>query len=147
MDKERLEEARKRAQIISHRIRSRNDEAVRSKIQDYPDELYCRPEDLGIDLEAWRYIDSIGANHWLVFAHPNILRDHPDTSLHYRGIATLSLKRVSQLVGAVDRWEQFPYEVRVSEEKALRVSQLYNIIISSIINYSTAWTLENGYRN
>ena len=29
----------------------------------------------------------------------------------------------------------------------LRVAQLYNAVISSIIEGSTGWTLENGYRN
>lgn len=33
MDRNRLEEARKRAQIISYRIRLRVDEAVRAKIE------------------------------------------------------------------------------------------------------------------
>lgn len=76
-----------------------------------------------------------------------MLRTHPDTSLHYRGIATLSLKRVQQIAGSVDRWERAPNRVRVTEERALRVARLYNTVISSIIRESTDWTLENGYRN
>ena len=76
-----------------------------------------------------------------------MLREHPDTSLHYRGIATLSLKRVQQIAGSVDRWEKAPDRVRVTEERALRVARLYNTVISSIIRESTDWTLQNGYRN
>ncbi len=35
----------------------------------------------------------------------------------------------------------------MTHEKALRVCQLYNTVISSIILDRTDWTLENGYRN
>ena len=34
----------------------------------------------------------------MVFAHPDLLQQHPDATLYYRGIATLSLKRVSDMV-------------------------------------------------
>ena len=147
MERNRLEEARKRAQIISYRIRQRVDEAVRAKILAFSGDLTGRPEDFGIDLVAWRYIEENGMKRRLVFAHPNMLRAHPDTSLHYRGIATLSLKRVQQIAGSVDRWERAPNRVRVTEERVLRVARLYNTVISSIIRESTDWTLENGYRN
>lgn len=147
MERNRLEEARRRAQIISYRIRQRVDEAVRAKILAFAGELTGRPEDFGIDLVAWRYVEGSGIEHRLVFAHPNMLRAHPDTSLHYRGIATLSLKRVQQIAGSVDRWERAPNRVRVTEERALRVARLYNAVISSVIRESTDWTLENGYRN
>ena len=147
MERNKLEEARKRAQIISYRIRQRVDEAVRAKILAFSGELTGRPEEFGIDLMAWRYVEGIGVKRRLVFAHPNMLRAHPDTSLHYRGIATLSLKRVQQIAGSVDRWEKAPGRVRVTEERALRVARLYNTVISSIIRESTDWTLQNGYRN
>jgi hypothetical protein len=147
MHRNRLEEARKRAQIISHRIRLRVDEAVRVKILAFSGDLTGRPEQFGIDLVAWRYVEESGIRRRLVFAHPNMLRAHPDTSLHYRGIATFSLKRVQQIAGSVDRWEKAPDRVRVTEERALRVARLYNTVISSIIRESTDWTLQNGYRN
>ena len=147
MERNRLEEARKRAQIISHRIRLRVDEAVRAKILAFSGDLTGRPGQYGIDLVAWRYVEESGIKRRLVFAHPNMLRTHPDTSLHYRGIATLSLKRVQQIAGSVDRWEKAPDRVRVTEERALRVARLYNTVISSIIRESTDWTLQNGYRN
>ena len=83
----------------------------------------------------------------LVFAHPKVLATHPDTSLHYRGIATLSLKRVSSIAVSVDSWEKQPNRARVSYENALKVARLYNVVISSIISNSTDWSLEDGYRN
>ena len=54
MERNKLEEARKRAQIISHRIRLRVDEAVRAKILAFSGDLTGRPEQYGIDLVAWR---------------------------------------------------------------------------------------------
>ena len=147
MDRNRLEEARKRAQIISYRISRRADEAVRAKILAFSGDLTGSPEDFGIDLVAWRYVEGSGIEQRLVFVHPNMLRAYPDTSLHYRGIATLSLKRVQQIAGSVDRWERAPNRGRVTEERALRVARLYNAVISSVIRESTDWTLENGYRN
>ncbi len=71
----------------------------------------------------------------------------PDASIYYRGIATLSQKRVQQIVGSVDKWEKEPDNARVNKEKSLRVARLYNTVISSIILDSTDWALENGYRN
>lgn len=147
MARNKLEDAKKRARIISTRIRARTDEAVREKIASFAEKLSWAPEDCGIDREAWRRIEEIGVSPRLVFAHPDLLRAHPDASLHYRGIATLSLKRVQQIAGSVDAWEKEPRRARVSAEKALRVARLYNAIISSIILDSTDWTMENGYRN
>lgn len=147
MAPDRLEDARERSLIISNRIRSKIDETVRNKILGFSGELSGNPEQFGIDLEAWHYIKKIGVKRRLVFAHPNMLRAHPDTSLHYRGIAILPRKRVEQIAYSVDSWEKTPDRARVTEERAHQVACLYNTIISSIILGSTDWTLENGYRN
>ena len=147
MDNDRLDDAKRRAQIISERIRSRTDEVVRGKILDFQKKLSWNRKQLAIDEGAWLQVQAIKANPALVFAHPKILCAHPDTSLHYRGIATLSLKRVQQLVGSVQPWEENPDKARVKGSRALKVARLYNIVTSSIIQDSTDWTLENGYRN
>ena len=124
MERNRLEEARKRAQIISYRIRLRIDEAVRAKILAFSGDLTGRPEELGIDLVAWRYVKGISVKRRLVFAHPDMLRTHPDTSLHYRGIATLSLKRVQQIAGSVDRWESAQPRARHGRTRAASCATL-----------------------
>ena len=147
MDPHKLDEARKRALIISSRVRSRIDEAIRDKILAFPGALQWEPEQYGIDRTAWQYVKEIGVKHRLVFAHPDLLRAHPDASLYYRGIATLSLKRVQQIAGSVGTWEKNPGRARVTAERAVRVACLYNSIISSIILDSTDWTLDNGHRN
>ena len=147
MDEEKLDDARRRAEIISNRIRSRADELVRGKILAFPKSLSWDPGQLGIDEEAWRHVEAIDVEPSLVFAHPDVLCAHPDTSLHYRGVATLSLKRVQQIAGSVNQWEEAPSKARVKQKRALKVARLYNLVISSTIRNSTEWTLDNGYRN
>ena len=147
MDQAKLDDAKRRAEIISNRIRSRADELVRRKITAFQENLSWDLGQLGIDEEAWRHVQAIEANPALVFAHPDVLCAHPDTSLHYRGIATLSLKRVQQIAGSVTQWEETPSKARVTQQRALKVARLYNFVISSVIRNSTEWTLNNGYRN
>ena len=85
----------------------------------------------------------------MVFAHPELLQRHSETSLYYRGIATLSLKRVNSIAGNVENWENPTGRNRriPNPDVVRKVTRLYNAVISSIIEGTDAWTLENGYRN
>ena len=145
----RLEHARQRALIISENIRRRADVGVRQLIEDFaaPLEFEGRLEDLAIAPEAWEHIVQANIDPELVFAHPDLLRAHPQTSLHYRGIATLSLKRVQLMVGQVNRWEDGTLRRLPRPAKCLHVARTYNAVISVIITGVDDWTLENGYRN
>lgn len=67
---------------------------------------------------AWRKVKDAGIKPRWVFAHPDLLKAMPDASLHYRGIALLSRKRVQEIAGSVDTWERSPDSARVSDEKA-----------------------------
>ena len=97
---------------------------------------------------AWtRTILQTQINPKLVFAHPDLLRAHPETSLHYRGIATLSLKRVQAIATSVSRWEDGTMRQRPTAERCIRVARTYNAVISVVITGTDGWTLENGYRN
>lgn len=145
----RLEEARQRALIITRHIRERVDEGVRKTIKDFeaPLDFDGRLEDLAIAPEAWAHIVQAQFDPKLVFAHPDLLHVHPQTSLHYRGISTLSLKRVQMMAGAVNNWEEGTFKKVPSREKCLRIARVYNAVISVIITGTDGWTLENGYRN
>ena len=44
-------------------------------------------------------------------------------------------------------WEDGTRTNPIRKETAQRVARLYNTMISSIIEGSSAWTLDNGYRN
>ena len=145
----RLEEARERALIISRHLRQRRDEGTRAIIEGFvqPLEFEGRLENLAIAPEAWEHIAQTETAPKLVFAHPDIFRAHPETSLHYRGIATISLKRVQLMVGSVNRWENGTWQRVPTVAKCLSVARIYNAVISAIITGTDAWTLENGYRN
>lgn len=145
----RLEEARQRALIISQRIRQRADLEARRLIDAFPEELdYAgQLEELAIAAEAWQYIREADIAPKLVFAHPALLQAHPQTSLHYRGIATLSLKRVQAMAAAVKSWEEGAYRRAPTLQRCEQVARTYNAVISVIITGSDGWTLENGYRN
>ena len=149
MSKEiRTAEAKQRARRIAGRLAKRTDLRIRNRILAFPEELdYRNREWLLIEKTAWERIRESGLEPRLVFAHPRILEEIPQSSLHYRGIALLSRKRVAEIAGAIDGWETMPTKARVTSDKALRISRLYNAVISSIIIDNTNWTVENGYRN
>ena len=144
-----VEQARQRALIISGRIRERSDLEARHLINDFAERLDFedRLEDLAIAPEAWQYTVDAQIDAKLVFAHPDLLRAHPKTSLHYRGIATLSLKRVQSMAAQVKSWEDGTYRRTPSQQRCLNVARAYNAVISVIITGADGWTLENGYRN
>lgn len=145
----RLEEARQRALIITKNIRERADEGVRQIIENFDTSLDFeeRLEDLAIAPEAWTHIVQAQFDPKMVFAHPDLLQAHPQTSLHYRGISTLSLKRVQMMAGAVNSWEDGTIRRPPNQERCLSVARVYNAVISVIITGTDGWTLENGYRN
>ena len=145
----RLEDARQRALVISHHIRQRADQSIREKIIRYDAELEFeeRLEDLAVAPEAWQHITQTGIEPKLVFAHPNLLRDMPQASLHYRGIGLLSFKRMQQMGCSVNRWEEAPMRRPPTLERCIKAARIYNAVISVVITGSDGWTLENGYRN
>ena len=145
----RLEEARQRALIISGRIRERSDLTARRAIEEYAPPLDYENHLAGLAIapEAWQHTQDAEIEPKLVFAHPDILRAHPETSLHYRGIATLSLKRVQAMATQVKSWEEGTYRRQPTLARCQNVARVYNAVISVIIMGTDGWTLENGYRN
>ena len=100
-----------------------------------------------ISEKAWKYVEESGIDPKRVFAHPDLLYHHPETSEYYRGIALLSRKRVAAIATSVDTWEDPERKSQVRKGKCEEVARLYNTVISSIIEGTTDWTLDNGYRN
>ncbi|MCY4446319.1 MAG: XcyI family restriction endonuclease [Rhodobacteraceae bacterium] len=137
-----------RAQLFSDILRKREDRIQRQIIDDFQNELNFEPiDELMISQSAWRHVLILAVEPKVVFAHPDVLFAHPTTSLYYRGMALLSRKRVAQAATNVTNWEDSRLRVRVRHETAQKVACLYNTIISSIIEGSSDWTLDNGYRN
>ena len=138
-----------RSKLLAERIRQRTDEKVRKLVDKFAGELdYSAKKELLISQPAWEYVTTSSIEPRKVFAHPDLLQEHPEASLYYRGIALLPLKRVRAGVGVdVKTWETKARVQRVSHQTALSVCRLYNSVISSIIDGTTEWTLGNGYRN
>ena len=149
MSKEqRREEAKARAQFIAREIRNIAGQKLPKIISDYKALLdFSQHEHLMISQGAWNYIDQARIDPKLVFAHPDMLHEQPQASQYYRSLALLPLKRVSELVTEVGQWELGTRSKAPDPAVCLQLSQLYNAIISSIIEDSTDWTLENGYKN
>ena len=133
---------------MSERIRQRTDLALRGLIANSEVDLSFIPlDDLMISVQPWEYIRGSGIDPKLVFAHPELLREHPQVSQYYRGVSLLPQKRVADIAGPVSSWEDGTRKTPITESQAKSVARLYNAVISSIIEGTTNWTLENGYRN
>ena len=130
-------------------IGRRSDHRNIKTIEEFAVELEFQPlRDLMISQRAWDHARAITDRPDLVFAHPELIQKHPEVSQHYRGIALLSRKQVQQATGVqVTKWEDETHSPRITEARARAVACLYNTVISSIIEASMHWTLENGYRN
>ena len=143
-----LDDAKQKSRLLSRLIKKRTDVEVREAIESYPIRLRYSPlEKLMISQFAWSHTKRIGVNPRLVFAHPDLLWNFPKASQHYRGMALLSQKQVSQLAKPVARWEDGTLKRRPQRAACVVVARLYNAVISSIIEGSTDWALKNGYRN
>lgn len=143
-----IDSALRKSRLFSELLRNRSDEALRKTVQDYTRRLeFHKLEDLAISPGAWAKIVESEIEPRLVFAHPNILQAHPKTSSHYRGIALLSQKQVGQLATQIAAWEDGSRKRPVTRSASVKVARLYNAVISCIIEDSTDWALEDGYRN
>ena len=133
--------------LIVTSLQKRRDLRALKRIKDFNQPIEWKPiQDLMIEQETWKYV-VIDKNYdsKLVFCHPEILISDPRNSLYYRGLSGLSLKAVQQYCGSVDALESGKNK-KLPQEKALRMAQIYNTFVCSIIENSTNWTLENGYR-
>ena len=145
-----LEDAIKRSAVMAARIRQRSDLELREWIKNFSEDLdFSQLDDLMISEEAWNHVVGSSIDPKAVFAHPEMIIKFPRLSEYYRGIALLPQKRVGPLATSVVSWENQNRKrpIKVSIDKATKVARLYNTVISSIIEGSTGWTLENGYRN
>ena len=144
----RTEDAIARTLKISRSIARGKDQRAWRQIEEFPSEPdYSQRASLCIAEDAWRQVAAAGVSPRLAFAHPSILKAIPNASLHYRGIALLSRKRVQEITGTIDTWENSPQRAKVTDAKSLKVCRLYNAVISSIIVDNTDWTVESSYRN
>lgn len=144
----KLDDARLRSTLMSERIRQRTDIELRTLIGTIENPLNFLPlEGLMISEQAWKHVRDAGLDAKTVFAHPEVLSERPRLSAYYRGIALLPQKRVAEIAVPVSAWEDGSRRRPISDAQSKTVARLYNAVISSIIEGTTNWTLENGYRN
>lgn len=137
-----------RSLLLSNRLKKKQDKEQHRIINEFSDDLvFGQIDELLISSFAWAHVQSLGIEPKFVFAHPDILQAHPTTSIYYRGLALLSKKRVGQLAASVSAWEEGKQIKPVNRDTAKKVACVYNTMISAIIEGSSNWTLDNGYRN
>ena len=143
-----LHDAVWKAGLLSEVIKQRKDYELRKLIEDTNIQLKFEPiEHYLISPGAWKHVSELGVLPHLVFAHPELLIALPEVSQYYREMALLSRKQVGQLATSVTSWEEGKIKKAIRADRALDVSRVYNCVLSSIIEGSINWTLENGFRN
>jgi len=141
-------DAMRKSVLLSDIIRRRDDQELIRLIEGYTDEFNFFPlEKLMISEKAWKHTKQSNINPKLVFAHPDLLFAYPKVSQHYRGIALIPQKQMPSLAASVTNWEDGSRKTPLKKDVCLKVARLYNMVISTIIEDSSNWTLENGYRN
>ena len=96
MDDTKRSNVQTRALILSKTLKRRDDVRIRRIVENFAGELnYLEQglEELAISSEAWACVRLLDVRPKMVFAHPELLQQHPETLLYYRRIATLSLKQ------------------------------------------------------
>ncbi len=143
-----LHDAQFQSTLMSARIQERTDCTLRTLIANLEEEPEYHPlKDLMISQQAWNYISRSNIDPKFVFANPVFLRKHPQLSQYYRGIALLPQKRVADIANSVASWEDGTRKTPINESQSKCVARLYNAVICSIIEGTSKWTLDNGYRN
>lgn len=143
-----LQDAIWKACLLAEIINQRKDVELRKLIDKTDIPLKFEPiEHYLISPGAWQHVGDIGALAHQVFAHPDLLVLLPEVSQYYRGMALLSRKQVGQLATDVTPWEEGKIRRTIRPDRALVVSRVYNGVLSSMIEGSFNWTLENGFRN
>ena len=142
-----------RSQELTRRLQSRLDVYVRSVVASLGSRYEFDPpiEQYLISRGAWDYVYGLRLNPTSVFCHPGMLIEQPFVSLYYRGLCGLSQVEVNQQVTDVKRLEVDPRTLQrlpaILPDRALALAGLYNAVMSSIIENSNDWVLDNGYRN
>lgn len=143
-----VHDAQIRSALMSARIQERTDFTLRDLIASLKEEPEYHPlEDLMISEQAWNHIIDSNTDPKFVFANPAVLQKYPRLSQYYRGIALLPQKRVADIAGSVASWEDGTRKTPITESQSKSVARLYNTVICSIIEGTSEWTLDNGYRN
>lgn len=95
-------------------------------------------EDLGISEVAWNKVIHRGIKPVRVFAHPDVLQNIPRSVGYYQKMAMVSLKSMTRIGLAIDRYEAGENKRPFDQHKALQVSRCLNKLISRLIEADDA---------
>lgn len=137
-----------RAALIANRLKQAPDSLAYERIVAFDGPLDWEPlAELGISRDVFgRVSGALGLDPKLVFCHPEILSWDSRTSLHYRGMSTLSLKAARDYAGAVETLERADGSRPVAPGRARKIAAAYNRFICAAIEATEGWTLEDGRR-
>lgn len=135
-----------RAILLSSTLAQKSDVIIRRKLEGLKDLDWSNPSEFSIDLTAWNYVKKKGYPPQLVFCHPTVLLCFRESSLYYRGLSGLSQKAAKTYIGAIENLELGKPGARLDFSKAITMAKTYNRFISSIINNTPNWNIEDAHR-
>ena len=105
-----------------------------------------------ISPSAWEHVTRSGIKPRQVFAHPELLQQHPEASLYYRGLSLLPQKRMRAAgAGDVKNWENKACPVSRGHAEELRYrcwklghsarSSLLLLLVACCASYVVGWIL------
>lgn len=109
-----------------------------------PGSLKWVPQNIGINPQAWAYIQKKHFPAHQVFCHPEVITQSPNLVLYYRALAVLPVKGMQALGFNTDRLEEGAANEKLDPERAIRLSATLNLQISKLITSVEAWTIEKG---
>lgn len=101
-------------------------------------------EKLGISRSSWEYVTNKGIPYTRVFCHPKLISDNPGLIAYYRLLAVLPQKGVQRLAFGVKNLEEEKGR-KLSWERAQRLSEVLNTYISSLIDETPTFTIDDAF--
>jgi len=99
--------------------------------------------ELGISDVAWQRIRAQGINPVNVFCHPEVIKATPPLIAYYRCLALLPQKGAQRLAYATKQFEEGK-RTNVTEKQAAKLSQVFNGLVSLLIESDPKWSLEQN---
>jgi len=100
--------------------------------------------ELGISQEAWQQVQKQGIDPVNAFCHPEVIRATPPLVTYYRCLALLPQKGAQRLAFATKQLEDGKRAV-LAEEQAGQLAQVFNGLISLLIESDPNWSLEQNH--
>jgi len=101
-------------------------------------------DELGISRSSWEYVTNKGIPYTQIFCHPKVISDNPPLIAYYRLLAVLPQKGVQRLAFGINKMEEGKGR-KLSLERAQRLSQVLNTYISSLIDETPTFSIDDAF--